>query len=333
MVAYTFALLFVTTFFRDTEFLFLTRAPGARQVAMGSAFTAVADDAMAVYYNPAGLAFCHDTAFAFMNPTSLVFGVPKWLPGLYPGMKHVWVGGAMPISEQFGSIGVAWSYAPKGEWRWQGPLSGKLYRWNPYNYSVTISYGTKTINKLGVGVSLKYVYGFVEPEELAKEYGQHGGTASTIALDCGILYKTPVPGLSLGTSCQNMGSPGISWFDNEERRPIPSLIRSGAAFDASDLLQGLIPRGRPGLRIAADLIRDLAGNEHENWYAVGVEVAPVEILALRIGYFADKLSKRVGPTYGCGIALGRFQIEVASDAYIWWFLTSNWRLQVNYTHR
>ncbi|MDI6840264.1 MAG: hypothetical protein QMD71_05385 [bacterium] len=49
--------LFLHLSFSDCGAQFLLIAPGAKAAAMGSAFTALADDATAIYYNPGALAF------------------------------------------------------------------------------------------------------------------------------------------------------------------------------------------------------------------------------------------------------------------------------------
>jgi len=47
--------------------LFLRMGVGARALGMGGAFTAIADDPSAAYWNPSGLAQIHNFQFEFMN--------------------------------------------------------------------------------------------------------------------------------------------------------------------------------------------------------------------------------------------------------------------------
>ena len=56
--------------------LLLLIEPGARQAAMGEAFSAIADDATAGYYNPAGL------AYQDRNRKNIQFMHQNWLPTL-----------------------------------------------------------------------------------------------------------------------------------------------------------------------------------------------------------------------------------------------------------
>ncbi|MBT6158485.1 MAG: hypothetical protein HOH91_00960, partial [Candidatus Marinimicrobia bacterium] len=56
--------------------IFLLIAPGARAGGMGEAQVAVADDAYASYWNPAGLGFLEGSELAMMHV--------NWLPNLAP---------------------------------------------------------------------------------------------------------------------------------------------------------------------------------------------------------------------------------------------------------
>ena len=69
-------IIFSTSIFAQSEAgaIFLLIAPGARAGGMGEAQVAVADDAYASYWNPAGLGFLDGTELAMMHV--------NWLPGL-----------------------------------------------------------------------------------------------------------------------------------------------------------------------------------------------------------------------------------------------------------
>ena len=60
--------------------IFLLIAPGARAGGMGEAQVAVANDAYASYWNPAGLGFLDGTELALMHV--------NWLPGLANDMYY-----------------------------------------------------------------------------------------------------------------------------------------------------------------------------------------------------------------------------------------------------
>jgi len=56
----------------EAAVLFLMISPGARAAGMGEAFVGLADDASAVYYNPAGLAYQQGRELTLMHS--------NWLP-------------------------------------------------------------------------------------------------------------------------------------------------------------------------------------------------------------------------------------------------------------
>ena len=72
---------------------------GARGLAMGSAFSAVADDASAVYYNPAGLAQLQDVSVDF-----------AWRAMPLLDRKQGYFDAAFPLRDQ-ASLGLSWIYS------------------------------------------------------------------------------------------------------------------------------------------------------------------------------------------------------------------------------
>ena len=84
---------------------FLSHGVGARALGMGSAFVAVADDATATYWNPAGLTKVKNHSFAAMYSDTFSTGDGSWLTrGLvsYNFANYVYQ------IEDIGSVGVSW---------------------------------------------------------------------------------------------------------------------------------------------------------------------------------------------------------------------------------
>src|SRR5687767_4229754 len=149
---------------------FQVTAQGARAMGMGIAYTAVADDATAIYYNPGGL--------AFQNDPEIVFG------GMYAGNLEGEFDSAAGIEEQRGGINVLPQLYGAGTlWGTKVGLGintpfGLPMRWeNPTTFSGRFSSYTanvKTINfnptvawklgSVGVGVGLDYMYSKIQLE-------------------------------------------------------------------------------------------------------------------------------------------------------------------------
>lgn len=315
-------LLFTMTYFHEATGLFLIISPGARQVAMGSAFTGVADDFTAVYYNTGGIAFCKEVDIGVMYS--------PWLPGLFPGMNYIYTGGVVPVGTA--SFGVGWSYFTTGKMVAMDESGKESGSWDIYDYALIFSYGEKVAKTLGIGVSLKYIYSFLYPDWFIRRapYKNIKGSDATFAIDYGVLYKAAIPGLSIGISHQNLCSDGLCFVKYGISYPIPTLIRVGVGFDATLLFRKQLPEFVSDVEILGDLVRDLVGDRHENWYGAGVEVGLKGKVLLRGGYFCDERDRREGVTYGGGVVFRSFQLDIASDADIYEFPTSNWRVQINF---
>lgn len=181
---------------------------GPRAIAMGQAFTAVADDANAVYWNPAGLnqlggteltaqydVFIETVRYDYFpaatklgNEAALGIGAKLLSTGTEPEITGV--NGSTPVT---GSGTVGESYMDID-------LAG-AYRLSYY---------------FDIGLTAKYINKTLS-----------GTSASTFAADFGVMYHSPIPHLQVGLDLQNMG-PGLK-FD-QVADPLPFTIKLGIAY-------------------------------------------------------------------------------------------------------
>jgi len=184
-----------------TGFTFMKLGVGARPVAMGGAFTAVADDANALFYNPAGIGFYRqfDARITMMQMLKTV----SYLSGglTIPAGKRLGVGLSLgflnatdirrdELGQEIGSIGIYDLIA--------GP--GLAWRFLP---------------GLAAGLNSKVVYSRID-----------SFSTWTVSFDAGVLYQ-PIRHLTFAASLLHLGPPRR--FVQEWEYP-PVNLRTGTAF-------------------------------------------------------------------------------------------------------
>lgn len=186
---------------------FLQLGFGARPIGFGEAFVPVANDASAVYYNPAGLAHpgiedARSSAGAYQILASqalLTQGVSMTQLGLVRrpfgvSLTHLSLGGIEQRSAETAS--------PEAIVGASGLALG-------------VSYG-RMVNGVGLGVTGKLI------RETIAQY-----SATAAALDLGVLYRFEGRPFSLGLDIANLGT-RIRYVD--QSYPLPMIVRAGAAY-------------------------------------------------------------------------------------------------------
>ena len=306
--------------------IFLMIYPGARSVGLAGAFTAVADDGSAAYYNPAG--------FAFQSEVNLYICRSNWLPGLYPGMRYLF--GTLTVPSRWANIGVATTYLTTGKTEVINEQGHYIGEYQTYDVAPAIYASKKITPFLGVGGTLKYIYSFLVPgwvfDSLPGLGFESGGTGKSVALDIGLLsYINSFGKTGVGLVMQNLG-PGISYTRKGEKDPLPLAVKFGLSHkitlndmigNESDnwFINWLFRSSR--LIIAFDFYRSLVGG-NDFWQSYGMELQ-ISPFALRYGKFNDPEGARVGRTIGFGLDFNYLKFNVADDANIYEFATKNLR--------
>lgn len=186
---------------------FLRISQGARAEGMGGAFTAIANDAYAVHFNPAGLAQISKRMVAFNHMEYI------------EKINSQYAAFVLPVNPVAGSLGVDVAYVNMGNIErfdaGGAALSGET---KVDAYSATLAWGQAIGNMLALGVGGKYF-----KQNLA-------GTAdSSFAGDVGVLIHVVPNRLAVGASALNIG-PKLKVGTVEES--IPFTVRGGAAYYA-----------------------------------------------------------------------------------------------------
>ncbi len=308
--------------------IFLIIYPGARPNGMGATFTSVADDALATYYNDAGLGFQENTSISLMHA--------NWLPGLYEDMYYEFLSYAHPISS--GVVGGHIIYLTTGETVGVDEKGTKIGEWTTWDASVKISYGTKISKSLALGVGAKWIYSFLAPYDIIRKIlgdsYRFGGKGNSWAFDVSSLY-IPNELIQLGLSLQNIG-PDISYLESGISDPLPWTLRFGVTWHVFSSETNKLTISGELTKIVVGIKDDLKEKEfnyiyHDTWKGLGVEYVMAKMFSVRGGYFWDVVGSRVGPTFGGGINLKGLRFDIGIDAPLYDFETENYRFSLSYS--
>ena len=269
------ALMFGQTKVGSTAAPFLDLGIGPRAIAMGGAFVATADDATALYWNPAGIARA--------QANEVLASHTEW----FAGITYNWVGAMVQMGD-IGAAGLSVTYLNYGSIEVttdaQQDGTGEFYQ--PSDLALALSYGYNLTDRFSLGLSMKYINQRI-----------YHSSASAFAVDLGTLFTSDIYGLRIGASISNFGTdmqmdgkdlevlhdidPNINGNNDQvlakyvtDSWPLPLTFRVGLAKDfmLSDMNR---------LTLAVDANHP---NDNSEGLNVGAEYAFDENVMLRAGY-------------------------------------------------
>ncbi len=208
---------------QTTAVPFLLIVPDSRAGGMGETGVAIADNAWAVFWNPAGL--------AFQTGSELAMTHTNWLPGL--GLSDIWIAHAaykQPVEALDGVVGGQLTYLNLGEFNRTTSAGPDIVgTFTGYELAVSATYSTKLNEQLGIGTSIRIIYSHLANQGAGQEVGS--GTATGFSFDLGLLYRPLFLGksLSFGLNLSNIG-PNIFYVDKAQADPLPMNLRLGIAY-------------------------------------------------------------------------------------------------------
>lgn len=252
------------------NFLFLDA--DARPVALGGAYAALAADANAVHYNPAGLSFIKSHQASFMHAEHFQDVTQEY--------------GALALKQGFGLMVNTLGFGDVGRTTLSNPRGTGLDSFGIRDWAVAAGYGRKVKwDWLGLGGNIKYLR-----EDIDNVSAQAG------AVDLGVLadLKDPlgVP-LSFGLALQNLGTKLKFQSSREE---LPLNLKAGLAY-----------RFWESGTLALDVNHPREGDPTVH---VGAEYVANKTAALRLGY-NGRNDAGTGITLGGGVFLRRFALDYA----------------------
>jgi len=273
---------------------FLSIGIGPRANAMGAAYTSVANDASAMYWNPAGI--------ASLKKTQALFTYTK----MFADINLNYFGLVIPVGD-YGNLGVnitAINYG-KMEVTTEMHPDGIGETFSAGSYAFGLSYARYITENFIVGVNFKYIR-----EDISSS------SAQGFAFDIGTIFTTPFYGVKFATSIANYGTKMqmrgddliVQHDTDPQRNGNNSSLDAYLATDAFDL----------PLRLQIGLSRDFEfmkgqrftfavdanyPNDNKQWVNVGGELALFdETVFIRGGYKTLFLEdSQEGLTFGFGL--------------------------------
>jgi len=250
----------------------------ARSLAMGQAYSAIADQGECMLYNPAGLGQIRTTKIGLMGGL------------LYGGAMQSVVTANMPLAT-YGTIGLTYTGAfasldeddildENGE-----PISGTA---KMNSSGLIVTYGKK-VKFIGFGVSPKIMLGVLGDEQAFGFDADLGAIIYPASLNPKWSYDL----VTIGLSVKNLLGSTMDYTGSEESPANPRVVRAGLGLRI------------PGEMVIGDFDITYALDETGvlGWYG-GLEFNPVDIISLRGGVNKNFISAGLGLHFDLARSVG-----------------------------
>ncbi|MFA5140929.1 MAG: type IX secretion system membrane protein PorP/SprF [Elusimicrobiota bacterium] len=203
---------------------------GARVTGMGNAYTALADDVYAVYYNPAGL--------ATMDRPQLATTYSRLFTGLSDdsNLQNSFLAFAKPIQQgRQGAFGLAWNYFTLDslyrEMSFSGSYGRRLFAEqipSGFYAGTTLKVLNRSLGDTGVA---DMAFSDTGQQNQGADPVLQKGSKTNIDTDVGLLYRVR-PRFTLGLAVQHLLEPNIAFSDSDTDK-LGRNIKLGGAYQTS----------------------------------------------------------------------------------------------------
>ena len=288
---------------------FLKIGVGGRALGMGEAYTTLAEDVNALYWNPAGL--------AKVDKIEVTISHYDYLADLYYDFGGI----AIPVQD-IGTFGLFMANLgmPDIERTTVQFPEGTGEKVSAGSFVVGVSYARELTDRFSIGGNAKYI----------RETIWHS-SASSFAFDVGVLYKTFFKNIKIGMSISNFGTemqmngrdmltqhdvystiegnnPNINAHLDTDQFPLPILFRVGIS---ANITKDILDIQEHDWIISADAIHP---NDNKEYMNVGTEVKLFNLISLRAGFRQLLLDDRAGGlSLGFGIQYNIMDIDFKLD--------------------
>ncbi len=281
---------------------FLNVPVGGKAAGMGGAYTAIADDPTALFWNPG--------AISRDGRNDVYTSITSY----FVDARHTWFGAKYMLTSS-DAVGVSLNSLNYGDWEEVTTVEhpeGTGEYWQASDMALTLSYARNMTDRFSIGGSVKYIR-----QQIYNE------SASTFAVDLGLLFITRFNGLQIGTSIRNFGgsmqmsgrdlltqvdldpdsegnNENIVSYLKTEKWAIPLTYVIGASMPVIDRTGQLFAERRCVGRPTVD--------------ALSVQTCTYNVISLRAGYqslFREEAEN--GLTLGLGLDIGISGYAVVFD--------------------
>ncbi len=284
-----------------TLFSWLHIEPGVRPGGFGKTFTGLADDVNASFYNPGGLALQEKNGITVMHE-------PRGV-GELDDMFYDYVA----LSYKTGKYGTFCGdiiYSDAGRSDITDLQNNVLGSMHSYGAAPSLYWSYPLAPNLGVGAGVTYVYEHLTDLD--------GGVNSQVLGNAGVLYKTPLKGLSSGLAFTNVGQNQSGTRLNEKKQqeevvswPPPRTMRFGLGYKILSNDLNDLTAVADGSKLLMNLGDGMGEELGQAVYSGGAEYMYAKMVAVRAGYYRDKAGEINGLTLGFGFSYKHLSFDYA----------------------
>ena len=245
----------------------------ARAAAMGGAYTAIASDASAAFWNPAGLAGASSRSLIIMHYSWFADFAQEFASAQLMTGKHNLALSVNLLTIQDIEIRDMPSDEPYGTTEWM-------------SFSGMISYGTNLTSDISAGVNFKYLF---EKAYLEKAPGW--------AVDFGFKKRQIFKGLDLGLTLQNLGQMTEL---KQKSTPLPVIAAAGIGYVIPFQILGNNPLFATDIQYI---------NDESFYYHFGSQLDLLTYLSIRLGWMTGNSKNQ--RTFGIGLNYKSFHFDYA----------------------
>lgn len=278
-----------------TSFQFLKVITTARAAAMGGAYTSIAINSDAIFWNP--------SAISDVGNFSASFGYVDW----FMDVGHYSFSAAYTI-DGIGTFGLSGMMSDVGDIQvtrvselgfvgstYNPGLTGEVF--SPKAQVVGLTFAKALNDRFSFGITAKYAY-----EDLVYE------STGVLMFDGGLRFKTNYKSIVLGASLRNFG-PEVKFID--ESYPLPQTLTIGISsylFSPDDPL--LANSHNHSLLVSYDISQP---RDYDQQHAFGMEYNFNDMIYLRGGYLFN--GDQEGFSAGLGLNYKGYQVDYSFSDY------------------